>query len=343
MKKIAFILVCLMIGFTSYAQQAVVSFDETVHDFGTIAEKGGRVTHTFEFTNISDKPITVSRVKASCGCTSPSWTKTAIEPGAKGSVSATYSPAGRPGKFNKSLTVTLSEGPVVRLSIKGEVTKAEVKPEDTYPVNLGNNFLVKSSDLNFGNITPGSAKKVTLEVFNNNDTEQKFQFNNLPAHISSTGITIPSKTANKVEITLQADKLKNEYGAYKGALTTETKGIINYKTNILEDYSKMSAEEKGNAGKINVNDKEITLDAKNTSYTLKISNSGKSNLNIKAIKSSDNKVSVNKTNLTIKPEKIGEVKIKYSGKPIAEGVSVITIYSDDPNTPIKTVRVSVKP
>lgn len=342
MKKIVFLLACLMISFTTYAQD-IVSFNEIVHDFGMIAEKGGRVTHSFEFTNISNKAITVSRVKASCGCTSPDWTKTAIEPGQKGTISATYNPAGRPGKFSKALTVTLSEGPAIRLTIKGDVVKEPIKPETTYPINLGNNLLIKSNSLNFGNIAPDGSKKITLEVFNNNETELKFQFANLPAYFSSTPMTIPSKSSSRVEITLLADKMKNEYGAVKGSLTTDSKGVINYNANIVDDYSKMTAEEKANAGKINFNASDITLDSKETSYTLKISNSGKANLNIKAIQSSDNKVSVSKSNMTIKPDKIAEVKVKYSGKPTINSSALLTVYSDDPNSPVKEIKVQIKP
>ena len=41
-------------------------------------------------------------LKASCGCTTPNWTKGVIKPGEKGTVTATYN-AASPGPFIKQL------------------------------------------------------------------------------------------------------------------------------------------------------------------------------------------------------------------------------------------------
>ena len=59
-------------------------------------------------------------MQASCGCTTPDWSKEPIAPGKKGFVKASYNPAGRPGNFNKSVTVTSNQGTQV-LYIKGQV------------------------------------------------------------------------------------------------------------------------------------------------------------------------------------------------------------------------------
>ena len=64
----------------------------------------------------------MSRVHASCGCTTPTWTKEPIEPGKKGSVTVAYNPLGRPGVFTKTITVfTNASEENVTLLIKGEV------------------------------------------------------------------------------------------------------------------------------------------------------------------------------------------------------------------------------
>lgn len=102
-----------------------LKFTEMVHNFGKIKEVDGQVTCTFEFTNITKTPITVVGVKASCGCTTPDWTKEPVAPGKKGFVKATYNPTNRPGKFSKSITCTTSTGGTTVLKIEGEV---EPKP-----------------------------------------------------------------------------------------------------------------------------------------------------------------------------------------------------------------------
>ncbi len=93
-----------------YAQQvgANISFNEIVHDFGQIQEDGGLVSYDFGFTNTGSIPLIIQNVKASCGCTSPNWTKDPIISGSTGFVKATCNPTGRPGTISKSMSVTSS-------------------------------------------------------------------------------------------------------------------------------------------------------------------------------------------------------------------------------------------
>lgn len=100
------------------APAGVVSTDKIAHDFGTISEDGGKVDAVFTVINKTDKPILLTKVKASCGCTAPSWTKEPIEPGKTGEVTATFNPKGRRGPIDKSVTIMTSGSPeriVVRL------------------------------------------------------------------------------------------------------------------------------------------------------------------------------------------------------------------------------------
>lgn len=131
MKKMLFIAVALVLALNVAAQEKqVVEFTENTYDFGTVKEEDGKVSHVFTFTNISQSPITVTNVKASCGCTTPNWSRQPVMPGEQGVVTATYSASGRPGNFHKSITVTLSNGTenfTVVLYIKGQVTQKQQK------------------------------------------------------------------------------------------------------------------------------------------------------------------------------------------------------------------------
>ncbi|MDR0864163.1 MAG: DUF1573 domain-containing protein [Candidatus Symbiothrix sp.] len=102
--------------------EKVITVDRSVHDFGTIGEDNGNVSAVFVVTNNTGAPIVLTNVSASCGCTTPSWTKEPIEPGKTGEVTATYSPKGRPGPFDKSITITTSGDPErLVVHIKGTV------------------------------------------------------------------------------------------------------------------------------------------------------------------------------------------------------------------------------
>ncbi len=107
-----------------------MQFETEVHDFGTIAE-GPTADFTFTFVNTGKEPITIQRVQPACGCTVADWTKEAIAPGQKGYAKAIYNTQGRPGPFNKTVTVLSNAGAKV-LSFKGEVEKA---PTSSVPAN----------------------------------------------------------------------------------------------------------------------------------------------------------------------------------------------------------------
>ena len=96
-------------------------FAKTSHDFGKINENDGKVTTVFEVTNTGDEPLIMNQVQTSCGCTARDFTKSPIAPGAKGNVTVTYNPAGRPGSFKKTITVSSNTKKKTVLSIKGEV------------------------------------------------------------------------------------------------------------------------------------------------------------------------------------------------------------------------------
>jgi hypothetical protein len=106
----------------SQAVEKVITVDKLVHDFGTVSENGGDISAVFVVKNNTDAPVVLTNVRASCGCTTPSWTKEPIEPGKTGEVTATYSPKGRPGPFDKSVTITTNGNPErLIVHIKGTV------------------------------------------------------------------------------------------------------------------------------------------------------------------------------------------------------------------------------
>ena len=89
--------------------QAQLGFAVTEHDFGNV-EEGAKPSYTFVLTNRGAAPLTLRAVRPSCGCTTPSFTTTPIEPGGAGEIVVEYNSAGRPGPFRKSIHVTAMAG-----------------------------------------------------------------------------------------------------------------------------------------------------------------------------------------------------------------------------------------
>ena len=126
MKRILFTLtLILLFAGTVSAQKKEASIavvGEAVYDFGDIKEADGPVTHTFKVTNEGEVALVVTKVVASCGCTTPDWTKEPIASGKTGDIKVTYDPTGRPSAFTKTISV-YSNGKAGSfiLTIKGNV------------------------------------------------------------------------------------------------------------------------------------------------------------------------------------------------------------------------------
>lgn len=112
---------------TANAGEPKAEFAELTHDFGTIAEESGAVSHEFTFANTGDAPLMIINASASCGCTRPEFPKKPVKPGSNDKIKVTYLPAGRPGEFNKTVTLKTNDPKAkkVRLRIKGFVTPAK--------------------------------------------------------------------------------------------------------------------------------------------------------------------------------------------------------------------------
>jgi hypothetical protein len=103
---------------------AVMSFKFTEHNFGEL-EEGPKAAVDFVFTNTGNKPLILTDVKASCGCTTPDWPKEPIAPGQTSKIKVEYNTQGRSGDFTKSITITSNESDEPKMIyIKGKVKPA---------------------------------------------------------------------------------------------------------------------------------------------------------------------------------------------------------------------------
>lgn len=108
----------------------VLAFKEASFDFGKIAQ-GRPVTHSFEITNTGKEVIRLENVQASCGCTTPEWSREPIQPGASTSIKVGYNAAAE-GTFNKTVTIVYNNNQTKTIVISGTVYKA---PATSAPVN----------------------------------------------------------------------------------------------------------------------------------------------------------------------------------------------------------------
>ena len=346
MKKVVFLIITLFLLVCSLSAQGdgVVVFNETVHDFGEISERGGKVSCEFILTNNTKEPLLIRRATASCGCTTPTWTKEPIEPGKTGTIVAVFDPKNNPGAFNKTVTVYTNENnKTYRLFIKGNVLKGEVDKKAGYTEQMGT-LLMKKKSLSFGRIMPDAKSTIHLEFFNDSDSPFTFRFKDLPPYLTveANAKSIPARSAGLLKVEL--DAAVAGYGTQEGTFAIYSGNIpyeLFYKFKIEDNFSKLTKEERENAGKINLSVSELNFDdLKSKDKVLKFSNSGKTDLHVKMIQSSDPLVTVSSKSLTIKPNEIKEIKVVLDrGKAKAGFTASLTIYSDDPNNSEKIIAI----
>lgn len=108
-------------------EKSEITFVSLEHNYGQL-EFNANSTYQFEFTNTSKVVLVLNDVKASCGCTTPEWSREPIKPGEKGKITVKYNTM-IPGPFHKSITVysNAKVNPIV-LTIQGEVKPQVQQP-----------------------------------------------------------------------------------------------------------------------------------------------------------------------------------------------------------------------
>jgi len=145
MKKFILTLAVALFGFAAQAQEqptegAKIQFAEKVINYGKI-EKGANGTRVFKFKNEGTEPLVLNSVRASCGCTTPKWTREPIAPGAEGNISVKYD-TNRMGNFHKTVTVNSNAtNKTVVLTIKGQVMNPAA--QKTTPTKQGGSVIAK--------------------------------------------------------------------------------------------------------------------------------------------------------------------------------------------------------
>ncbi len=336
------------------AQQAkpVITFNNTVYDFGVVAEDKGTVSYTFEFTNGGGQPLVIHNVQASCGCTTPEWSRNPIAPGGKGTVKVTFDPRNRPGNFNKPITVSSNaQAPSVLLRITGNVTSKAPTMEDIYPYVMGP-LRVSESHMAFTKIAPGGKKSEQLKVINTSDKPVMPEFLNVPSHLTVKVIPETLKPGEVGVLVAEYDAAqKDDWGFVVDQLFLIFNKVKDYKNRITvsasieEDFNSMSEADKLNAPVISIDDKNFDFGEiksnKKVEHSFIVKNEGKSNLIIRKVKASCGCTAINPKKNVLVPGESTEIVTVFdpTGKSGRQNKSV-TVITNDPQSSNVLLRIS---
>lgn len=356
MKKIVQIigLLCLMVAFSaaSAQQKSKIVFENLEHDFGSFKEAEGVQTTTFKFTNKGAVPLILTNVRASCGCTTPKWTREPVAPNASGEIQVSYDPKNRPGTFNKTVTVSSNaENSTVILRIKGQVAQREKTIAELYPRQIGT-LRVKTSNISFSKMKQNDVQAREIELVNDTDEAIEVGFRTVPKHLNATvePQKIPAKGTGILSVTYDA-KAVNTYGFTSHRIYLSVDGSKDYKSSISvtatieEDFSDLTAEQLKNAAVASFN--EVSYDfgemkqGDKGEYTFTIKNNGKSDLHIRNVRTSCGCTAVAPAKKIISAGDSGPLKVTFDSRGKRGRQSkTITVITNDPKNPTTTLRVS---
>ncbi len=123
MKKFLAPLFTIVLSFLALSlsaqNKAVISFEKTEIDYGTISQNS-EGTRSVKFKNTGNQALIIKNAIPSCGCTVPTWTTTPVMPNENGIVEVTYNTT-LLGPINRTVKILLTDGTETTLTIKGNV------------------------------------------------------------------------------------------------------------------------------------------------------------------------------------------------------------------------------
>jgi hypothetical protein len=346
MKRLFFICSLLIFGYALNGQVATTKMkvSATEHDFGTFKEEAGRQTFDFMVTNTGTEPLIIQNVQASCGCTTPDWTKQPIPAGGTGKVTAIYDPKDRPGQFNKTLSVYTNTKPEVTvLVIKGEVVPHEKTIEELFTFQVGA-VRFESNHMAFTNVKKTEKKMRVMQLINTSAAPVKVEFEGLPPHLTlvSNPETLKPGQKGMVEGTYDAPK-NGGWGNVSDMIKIKLNGVVQenlyyyVSANLVEDFSGLTADQLANAPVFKVEATTVDLGkikgGTQNEVEFKFKNEGKSDLLIRFIRSTCGCTAVQQgqQGVGIKPGDASTIKAVFnSGSYSGKVTKAIYVYTNDP-------------
>lgn len=340
------------LSFQSFGQAKISFMDET-HDFGEIEEEDGYAEHTFTFINEGDKPITISRVKASCGCTTPGWTKEQVMPGDSGFVKARYNPRNRPGKFRKSLRLTTTEASQNKvLYISGFVKPKPRSLKDEYTIGAGD-LRLKYRSMNLGKITTEKTVKKSFDVYNAGQDSIELQqaLMRIPDHIQLAMVPYRLAPGAKGELIVTYDPVaKDDLGFISDNITIQTDSVVTIRNEfyvlatIEEFFPLMTPEKLDKSPKLSIDERVYDFGrvkaGEVVAIAFELKNSGKEKLNLRKIKSNCSCVTYEIASSNIKKGKSLSLRVLFDTTDRrGNQYKTITIFSNDPTGPTQMITL----
>lgn len=352
MKK--FILGMIMIlGVSLGYAQSSIKWVSNEHDFGAFKEDLGYVTCVFKGVNIAKEPISIVSARATCGCTTPKYSRNAFAPGDTIAIEVSYDPASRPGRFMKKVYLKNSnDAEQSELRIRGVVIGNEATLKSRYPIDCGK-LRLQNNIAAIGELERGRAKAVFINVYNQTTDTVVPSLANVPSYIKTSITPNILPPGEQASIAFHFDAFYYEkWGIVNDSINLITDSqnaqtiTIDVTANILPDFRKMTPGERMNAPKIEFDDSYVDFGRVDRSVgtitrEFEVKNSGENPLLIHRVYSLEEGIEVDIDKDKIKGGKTTKVKVtvhpdQYKGKMLNATVKFVV---NDPDNPQPMMRV----
>lgn len=310
----------------------------------------------FEVINTSNKPLYINDVRTSCGCTTVSYPKTAVEAGASFKVKAIYD-AKQMGHFEKliGLYSDAQEKPLM-LTVKGVVVPEIVDFAGNYAFTLGD-VKADKNNIEFDDVNRGDRPFQKIHLMNNSGKPVQPVVMHLPGYLkgSVSPSTIAPGHSGVVTITLDSSNLLDLglkqtsvfLGMFPGDKVSADKEI-SVSAVLLPNFEQLTNTQKAMAPQVMVSDSVLNLGAFNGKSKLKgeifITNTGKSTLDIRTVQmfTVGIKMSLNKTHIA--PGEVAKMKIEANAKQLklARSEPRILMITNDPRNPKIVITIKTQ-
>lgn len=209
------------------AQEHTLSFVSARHDFGTIAEDGGEVCHSFGFTNGTDKPIVLLDVTGGCSCTKATFPRQPILPGKGGEIKICFDPMNQPeGSFFRKIVITTSVGRQT-VAIAGSITPRKKSTTEQYPLELGQGVRIEVNYHSCGYVEHGRAIRSSFGIINT--TDKPISLSVIPSvesgHLSlSYPATLAAHQSGVIDFGYALAEGSNKYGSLQDVMYVDVNG-----------------------------------------------------------------------------------------------------------------------
>ena len=252
------------------------------------------VTATFELRNKSLRRLVIESVKPDCGCTKVEYPKE-VGMGERFTIKMTYD-ARQLGHFQKMCMVK-SNGTKkpFYLTMKGVVSADMRDYSGEYPVAMGD-LLLDADAIEFDDVNKGDVPVKEIHILNNSKKAMRPNLMHLPPYlqaITSPDHLLPGRSAT-ITVKLLSEKLR-DYGLTKTTLyvaqnpgdKVKQENAIEVATVLLPDMKQFQNQNKELAPQLQMSDTDVDFTdfggKPKKSYTVTLSNTGRSALKISSL------------------------------------------------------------